>query len=407
MNKIKRNFYFFLRVVLDFLLLFLCVIFPIGQIAKFTPFIGVNIYLHDLVIFLVFFLWLIVKILYKEKFYFPSLIKSVLGFIFVAFFSWFLSIYKLKSTDLFISLLYLLRFILYTSLFLIVKDRGYFLKFFSFNYNFLIICGFISVLFGFGQYFFLPDMRGMYFLGWDPHYYRLVGSFLDASHTGLIFVFTLIILFYRLQYFKNKKSIRFYLLFFLFLTTYFALLLTYSRSSYLAYLTALFFISHFRKTYKILFFGSFLFFFSLFFLPRPHGESVRLERESTILSRLKNYKQTLKIFWANPLFGVGFNNLRFYKREFNFLSLEDWQTSHSGAGADSSFLFILATTGIVGLVCYLNFIVYLFKKYKKNLVILSSLGSWLIHSFFNNSLFYSWHMLWIWLLLAFKEYKKP
>jgi len=60
----------------------------------------------------------------------------------------------------------------------------------------------------------------------------------------------------------------------------------------------------------------------------------------------------LRIIKDNPLFGVGFNSLRFMKRDYGFLN-QDWQESHSGAGVDSSVLFVWATTGVFGLGIYL------------------------------------------------------
>jgi hypothetical protein len=100
---------------------------------------------------------------------------------------------------------------------------------------------------------------------------------------------------------------------------------------------------------------------------------------------------------------VGFNAYRYAQRDYGFLEEERWQLSHAGAGADSSLLFVLATTGILGLGAYLKIWLKVLEKSgsKKNrLLVLTVLGVLLSHSLFLNSLFYPWIMAWLWLVLA-------
>ncbi len=146
---------------------------------------------------------------------------------------------------------------------------------------------------------------------------------------------------------------------------------------------------------------------TIFLLPRPGGEGVRLERESTIQFRLINYGQSLVIARDNPLFGVCFNAYRYAQGRHGFLVGEELRSSHAGAGGDSSLLFVLATTGMIGLTVYL----WLWGKAlwlgRANLLVLATLLSALIHSLFINSLFYPWIMAWLWLVLGLvKENKK-
>ena len=155
---------------------------------------------------------------------------------------------------------------------------------------------------------------------------------------------------------------------------------------------------------------------SIILLPRPLVEGTKLERTSTIAARFSNYEQTFTIIKDNILFGVGFNTLRHAKKDYGFLREETWQESHAGAGSDSSFLFVWATTGVFGLFTYL----FLWWKIltmqqssdsehrwnsetmrqKPLFIIFPVAVALLVHSFFLNSLFYPWIMLWFWLILG-------
>jgi len=211
-----------------------------------------------------------------------------------------------------------------------------------------------------------------------------------------------------------------------------ALLFTYSRSSYLALTGGMIVLAWLRKSVKYLIFPllAFLFFgVNCFWFPSV-SEGMKLERTSTIQARWENYKQSFKIIGDHPFFGVGFNTLRFVKKDYGFLE-NDWQEMHSGAGLDNSLLFVWATTGIVGLGVYLwmwwktaqnsklkaqsyNLKVKTKKNQRQrknfNFCLLSSIIVLFIHSFFLNSLFYPWVMVWMWVLLgvnyhSLEEYK--
>ncbi|MFH1694146.1 MAG: hypothetical protein ABH880_00035, partial [Patescibacteria group bacterium] len=78
----------------------------------------------------------------------------------------------------------------------------------------------------------------------------------------------------------------------------------------------------------------------------------------------------------------------------------DWrqpQGGHSGAGSDSSLLFVLATTGVFGLAAYLAIFTLALQK---NTCLLACLGALAVNSLFVNSLFYSAIMVFLWVLLA-------
>lgn len=94
-----------------------------------------------------------------------------------------------------------------------------------------LFSGFMIVVFGLLQYFFLPDTRFLFFLGWDDHYYRLISTFLDPSFTGLLFC----LLFFTVQMIPRSQDILSQQWIFAIKTgssflILFALLLTYSRN---------------------------------------------------------------------------------------------------------------------------------------------------------------------------------
>ncbi len=249
------------------------------------------------------------------------------------------------------------------------------------------------------QYLFIPDITDLTSYGWDPHYFRVVGTFLDPGFTGIILVLGLILVFERIW----KKNLLTKLL--MFFPLYTSLILTYSRSSYLAYMIGVAIVSFYKKSFKFLLVIITLGIFSLLILPRPGGEGVRLERQNSSFSRVNNWLTSLKISAIYPLYGIGFNNYRYVQRDLGTIPKENWEISHAGAGADSSLLFVLATTGILGLITYMILLHKIFCPNKQSLVVFASLGALIIHSFFNNTLFYSWTMIWMWMLIAINEEK--
>ena len=376
-------------------LLLLLIIFPLGQLTRLPLVRGeVSLYWHDLVIVLLISSWAIKKIVNKEKFYFPKLTKPILGFIVMAGFSLLLSFPHRENREVGTAFLYLLRWMVYSGIYFVLSDlfkRNS--KLLATSYKLLVFAGITSAILGLLQYVFFPDIRPLTVFEWDPHYYRVVGTYLDPGFTGMIYVLTLILLVLKL-WCKDRKKLHILA----FLVVYLALALTYARSAYLAYLAGMLIIAWHKKAARFFFTVLIAGILTIFLLPRPGGEGVRLERQSTIWARINNWGQTIKIGFDNPLFGVGFNTYRYAQRDYGFLNKKNWQRTHSGAGADSSLLFVFATTGILGLMSF----IWLMSRMaaKKSLVIISSGAALLIHSFFNNSLFYAWIMLWWWILVA-------
>lgn len=254
----------------------------------------------------------------------------------------------------------------------------------------LILIGLTFSISGTVQYLLYPDIRHLSISDWDPHYYRVVGTLLDPGYIGIILVLFLVYLY--------QRPIRnlFYQYIFTVLT-YIILALTYSRSSFLALLAVAGSISYSKRSWKPLLLTGAVLMMTLFILPRsPDGEGVKLERTSSITARIQNWKNSLSIISTNPVIGVGYNAYRYAQKQAGFLGKDNWLRSHSGAGADSSILFITATTGIVGITLYGLYLkqLYSLKGMKHSLVAL------LVHSLFLNSLVYPFVLLWFSFLIA-------
>jgi O-antigen ligase len=179
---------------------------------------------------------------------------------------------------------------------------------------------------------------------------------------------------------NNLKNVL-YLIFFI------SIILTFSRAGYLTLLIIT--ILNLKKYIRKIFLVLFILLFIYIIFPKPKSSGVELYRISSISSRLSNYNDTLRVFINHPLFGVGFNNYCVYRT--NYLN-EDSTISHSCSGSDSSMFLILATTGIVGILVFINSIYKFRRILVKNeyddtlkLIFLSVF----ISSLFNNSLFYN------------------
>jgi len=241
--------------------------------------------------------------------------------------------------------------------------------------NIFYLSIFANVIFGLIQYFFWPDFTYFNVNQWDPHLYRLVSTFFDPTFTGLIYLFFIIKLFL-----DKKIPYRWPLL----IISYIALVLTYSRSSYLSFLLAFTFIAFSLKNLKIFFISFILIIATIFCLPRLPGEGTKLERTSSITAKIENYKEGITLFKKSPIWGFGYNNLSFV-REINNAD------SHANSGFDGSLLTLLTTTGIIGTSLFLLGLKQHYSR--QDLTQKTFILSILFHSLFANSLLYPWILL--------------
>lgn len=372
----------------EYLLFAYLILFPFGQILRWEITLGnsiIPINPTDLIVGAIFFLGLRGKL--KE----PSVFRHIKNFIYVTGFSLLVSLVVFKSYSVVFGALYLLRLISYSYLFLvawnIIKDKK------KWSGLLLGVC-FAVGIFGWFQYFFYPDLRALYAWGWDDHLFRLVGTFLDPTFTGIILVFGFIFSVSSYLFNKQRK--------FLFLSLFFliSVAFTYARAVYLGLLAGSLLVFILKKNLKLAAITGLAFFAVVVALPRPSGEGVRLERSYSVYSRLINYQETLTIIGKSPLFGVGYNNLCLARQKY----LGDYNTlSHSCSGSDSSLLLVLATTGIAGFLAFLKPVKEIVTRVSRDVYGVAFLGTAValtLHGFFSNSYFYSWIMGFMALLLA-------
>ncbi len=376
------------------------VLFPFGQLIRLPLFSfgfpEVHLYLTDVVLFFFLFFWLIWRFLIiKRKYKAPFLTKPILVFSGISLSSLLVASFRFSGLEVLISSLYLFRWLVYAGIYFVLADLKNEFKKNIFNY--LIVIGFFVAVFGLIQYLLYPNLKFLEVLQWDPHFYRVAGTFLDPGFTGLILVLTLILIIKLGWDKKNKKG---WILMGLFVFA--MLVLTYSRASWLSFLVGAGAVALFKKSFRFLVLIMLFLTMGWFLVPRPSGEGGKLERTYSIEARTENYKQAFGVFQKNPLLGVGFNTYRYAQRDYGLVDEEKWQLSHSAAGTDSSILFVLATTGILGLFAYLWLYLKALRGFK-SIIITASILAVFTHSFFLNSLFYPWVMAWLWFLLAMES----
>lgn len=379
--------------VIQALTLIVFILLPFGQLQRLQITPTISTYSHEIILAVSVILWICYQITSKTKRTKSVLEKPFLVFIGFALFSWLINFTRFGTPSL-PGLLYLLRVSFYFGFYLLLNDFRH-KKLLSFKIEFILtLVGVLLVLFSWLQYTVIPDTRFLYLIGWDDHLFRAIGTLFDPGFLGLIFVLTLILI-------EDKFNQDLFKI--IYIATFLIMLLTYARSAYFAFIIAA--LAHFSisKDWKRLIVKIFILFFALPLLPRPAGEGVRLERTSSIYSRAQTAVSSMDIFKSNPIFGIGFNNYPLAAPTQPNLKYPDLP-SHPSA-PDNSFLFILATTGIIGLISFLYFLgktIILTHPYPTSFI---SIITILAHSFTNNSFFYPWILLWFWAILASRNLK--
>lgn len=271
----------------------------------------------------------------------------------------------------------------------------------------------------------------IYFPNPDPHIYRFVSTFFDPNFLAAFLVLPIIYLIYMITVgSKNEKIVGWIILF----VVSRAFILTISRSGYitlgLSIVSLCIMKNRVVETFnKKILLRNIAFFVGITILflcveeimggntlsrivERSHiiSKSQTASQSSTIseveskitvepsaAARVENWKVGLEIFYKHPLIGVGYNNYGNVARYIN-QSIAESQLF----GNDSSWILILATTGIIGFVLfllgYVLAIINLIKisrsnLYESNIRIMSSsltvyLISLAVSTNFNNFLFY-------------------
>lgn len=233
----------------------------------------------------------------------------------------------------------------------------------------IIIFATLTIIFSYLQYFLYPNLRNLSYLGWDSHYYRVFGLFFDTSTAGMIYL--LLYLWLDNQNMRCKGVVKTSILI--------LILLTYSRITYVTFLLSQLysFIFHQFSQKKLVII--ILFFMGIFLIPRPAGEGGKLSRTYTISARINNYKEGLLLWAKRPFLGYGYNRLRYIRGEKNM--------NHDGASFSSSYLTILVSSGVMGLLGLLFLFYSLFRhasRKGKILIFVIAFSSLFDNIFLNN-----------------------
>ena len=379
---------------MKYYLVFLLCAFTLSQVARVETGMGFGIMFLDLLVILTSFpLFFIHSLWSKEKK--DMLLKSWGVFTAFCLLSLLMNIPSLAGEKMLIASLYFLRFSSYLSLFFFLRKR--LTPFVQQIEVGMLISGSVITLLGFVQLLLYPSLRNLYYLGWDEHMHRLFSVFLDPNFAGIFFA--LFILFLLNLYEKKKQPQLLYLLG----IVLFALFLTYSRTAYLGVGIGIGIYAYLEKKKKILI--SFVLGavgIGILFLPSFATDNTSLFRVASSVSRIESFKQGVEIAKDHLLFGVGFNAYKYAIESYGFLEKTDVLYNHSENGNSNSYLFVLVTTGIGGFLSYLFFLYQVGRQYlmQKKSYLFASLVVLLIGGLFNNALFYTPFLFWLFLLSA-------
>ncbi|MEK7152969.1 MAG: O-antigen ligase family protein, partial [Patescibacteria group bacterium] len=251
------------------------------------------------------------------------------------------------------------------------------------------------ILLGLAQLVIFPNFAFMARYGWDPHVGRLLSTFFDPNFFGLFLVLTLSFVIARLLLQPQRRSGWAYAIL---LGGLVALVLTFSRSSYLAFVVSGLVILTVRS-WKLVLVVLIALGIVVAVVPRVRTRVAgALKIDVTAQDRLQSWHEALVIIEKRPLVGVGYN--AFGPAQLRAGLRHDLQ-SQASQGNDSSWLLILATTGYIGflimggfmlILLYEALLVYRFSSSAyirtMGLTLLGVIPAYIVHSQFVNSLFY-------------------
>lgn len=267
------------------------------------------------------------------------------------FFAWLaitlvISLFSYQIDQNILAVLYYFRLMFYALFF------SLFLQYISKNkevipyYQLIIaISAVVTIVFSLVQYTLYPNIGNLAYQGWDPHLYRLVGLFFDPPVTASVFF---LFAFYFVSTIKSKWlqiliAVSFLSLFFL----------TYSRGGFLALLITLVVYSIRKMKWKVLLAFIACAAVLYFVIPKNMSEGLNLTRTASIQTRIIDYNKAISIWKEHPFLGIGYNHIRAEKDMYEEEPIEEaYNPSHASASFHSSFLIILVTSGVVGLVLF-------------------------------------------------------
>lgn len=371
----------------------------LGQIGRIPPLSG-NLVMIDLIMggfFVVAFLYAVANRIPVPRTPFHLF---WLGFLSIAAVVLILSPLALTSADLLKNSFYLVRLVVYSSLFWFIPMLAQPKLWQTRLYSGTVWVGLAVVILGFLQLLIFPDIGFLASYGWDPHIGRLVSTFLDPNYLGGFLAIILAMISSRFLGEPEKHGLP-WLTIILILV---AAVLTYSRSGYLA-VAIVIFLFGLRYSWKLLLVATLCLTPIVLSVPRIQeriagGFSI----DGTSQARIQSWQDALSIIANFPLTGVGYNNYQQAQVDLGIIGRTT--TGHSVNGSDSSLLNVQATTGVVGFGLFVAAILSLIMvakrliRQKQKGVQLSAAYAFLliapamlVHSMFVNSLFYPFLLL--------------
>jgi O-antigen ligase len=328
----------------------------VGQLVR-LPIFGEDsaLLLNDLVIPMLAVVW-VVRGLLKKTIQLPrmSLWLPLGGLVLTMLIAGLINYSSYDQREWVSGMFYLIRWVEYALLLFIIFDLSRTTRQQQRILSWTIASAVIVAGLGFIQLKVFPDFTSMVPQGWDPHIGRLLSTWFDPNFLGgWLAMFAGISL--ALALVRPTKNLGWWTIF---LIIAIAEVLTFSRSGYLGFLTAVVVVTSVRSR-ALLFLGAIVAFSTVLLVPRVQERVLGIRSvDQTAQFRIVSWNNALDIVSDHPWFGVGYNHYKYVQEQRGFV---DTISEHSASGSDSSLLTILVTTGVVGVFCYL----WLYGAYQK------------------------------------------
>jgi O-antigen ligase len=221
------------------------------------------------------------------------------------------------------------------------------------SYQRWLLASFIAVaVVGFGQLGLFPDFELFEYLGWDPHYHRLLSTFLDPNLVGIYL--SIGVGLGLLMWLKNPpltRADRWGLVVSIGLMIA-AVLATLSRSGLLALVAGLGVIGWLWRR-RFFWIGLAVIGLVVTLSPRLQERLAGVwQLDVTVQHRLVSWEQGWAMVRDNPWLGVGYNAIAERRGDYP-TKLDTELVARAASGFDSSLLTIAAAAGGLGLAAFL------------------------------------------------------
>ncbi len=191
----------------------------------------------------------------------------------------------------------------------------------------------------------------------------LFGMLMNYAHNLIYFEIIILGMIFCKK--EVEKFVNMNFLYAVFIINLLGLYMTYTRGAWLGFLAAIPFF-YFKKNLKVFVviiislavFGAGVFIFAGNSVIRPHSDKMRMSQ----------WKAAGKAFQERPIWGYGYLNFETHSREIK--KRFDIGELQFGGHAHNNFLEILASTGLVGFVTFMSWLIFWFlEMYKRDDVI--------------------------------------